>query len=131
MGAPSIKLPLISWLFIIPFNFGFVHFIKSGLNKCIYVYMCICMYILKIVRIIWLSPSWFMKCMGANVWHWGKFTLSFFFLSMIIFPIANRLIITYTWRKRGNYYSVLVQECFLWRETSTYWKFENKIFKLV
>ena len=29
MGAPSVKLPLISWLFIIPFNFGY------GLNKYI------------------------------------------------------------------------------------------------
>ena len=36
MGAPSIKLPFISQLFIISFNFGYVHIINSGLNECIY-----------------------------------------------------------------------------------------------
>ena len=35
MGAPSVKLPLISWLFTIPFNFGYVHITISGLNKYI------------------------------------------------------------------------------------------------
>ena len=33
MGAPSVKIPLISWLFMIPFNFGYVHIIGSGLNN--------------------------------------------------------------------------------------------------
>ena len=33
MGAPSVKLPLISWLFIIPFNFGYVYITISGLKK--------------------------------------------------------------------------------------------------
>ena len=36
IGAPSVKLPLISWLFMIFLNFGYVHIINSGLNKCIY-----------------------------------------------------------------------------------------------
>ena len=36
MGVPNVKLPLISWLFIKPFNFGYVHIINSGLNKCMY-----------------------------------------------------------------------------------------------
>ena len=30
------------------------------------------MYILKIVLIIWQSPSWFMKCMAVNVWYYIK-----------------------------------------------------------
>ena len=33
MGAPSVKIPLISWLFMISFNFGYVHIIGSGLNN--------------------------------------------------------------------------------------------------
>ena len=36
MGRPIVKLPLISWFFIVPFNFGYVHIINCGLNKCIY-----------------------------------------------------------------------------------------------
>ena len=36
MGGPSGKLPLISWLFIKPFNFGYVHIISSSLKKCTY-----------------------------------------------------------------------------------------------
>ena len=35
MVGPSVKLPLISWLIIIPYNFGNVHISNSGLNKCI------------------------------------------------------------------------------------------------
>ena len=34
MGSPSVKLYLISWLFIIPFNFGYIHIINSTLKKC-------------------------------------------------------------------------------------------------
>ena len=34
MGGPSVKLFLISWLFIIPYNVGYVHISYSGLNKC-------------------------------------------------------------------------------------------------
>ena len=34
MGSPSVKLYLISWLFIIPFNFGYIHIINSSLKKC-------------------------------------------------------------------------------------------------
>ena len=33
MGAPSLKLTLISWLSTIPFNSGYVHITISGLNK--------------------------------------------------------------------------------------------------
>ena len=34
MEGPNVKLPLISWLFIMPFNFlTYVHIINSGLNK--------------------------------------------------------------------------------------------------
>ena len=36
VGGTSVKLPLISWLFTITFNFGYVHIINSVLNKCIY-----------------------------------------------------------------------------------------------
>ena len=36
MDGTSVKLPLISWHFTIPFNFGYVHIINSGLNKSIY-----------------------------------------------------------------------------------------------
>ena len=36
IGDPSVKLPLISWLFFIPFNFGYVLIINNGLNKCKY-----------------------------------------------------------------------------------------------
>ena len=35
MGGPSVKLPLISWFFIIPYNFGYLHISNRGLNKCI------------------------------------------------------------------------------------------------
>ena len=52
------------------------------------------------------------------------------FVSMIICSIADHLIIRYTWRKRNKYYSVLIQKCFLWKETSTYGTFKDKIFKL-
>ena len=36
MGGTSVKLSLISWFFTIPFNFGYVNTINSGLDKCIY-----------------------------------------------------------------------------------------------
>ena len=36
MDSTSVKIPLISWLFTIPFNFGYVYIINSGLNKFIY-----------------------------------------------------------------------------------------------
>ena len=42
MSGPSVKLPLTSWLFIIPYNVGYVHISNSGLK----------MYMLKIVLII-------------------------------------------------------------------------------
>ena len=53
------KLSLKSWLFIIPSNFGshYQQWFKQ-------------MYILKTGLIIWQSPSWFMKCMAANIWYW-------------------------------------------------------------
>ena len=35
MVGPSVKLPLISWLIIIPCNFAYVHISNSDLNKCI------------------------------------------------------------------------------------------------
>ena len=52
------------------------------------------------------------------------------FLSVIICSTADNLINTSTWRKRTKYYSVLIQKCFLCKETSTYWKFKDKIFKM-
>ena len=52
-----------------------------------------------------------------------------FFVSMIISSIADHLINTSTQRKRNKYYSVLIQKCFLWNETSTYLKFKDRIFK--
>ena len=36
MDVSSARIPLISWLFITPFNLGHVFIINSGLNKCIY-----------------------------------------------------------------------------------------------
>ena len=36
MGGASIKIQLISWVFIKPFNLGYVPIINSGLKKCIY-----------------------------------------------------------------------------------------------
>ena len=30
MGGPSVKLPLISWLFIIAYNFGYAHISITG-----------------------------------------------------------------------------------------------------
>ena len=33
MGGTSVKLALISWLFTIPFNLGYVHIINSGLTS--------------------------------------------------------------------------------------------------
>ena len=35
MGGPSVKLPLISLVFIIPFKVSNLHIGISGLNKCI------------------------------------------------------------------------------------------------
>ena len=39
MGGPNVKLPLVplvSWLFIIPYKVGYVHISNSGLNKYIF-----------------------------------------------------------------------------------------------
>ena len=36
MGSPNVKLSLISWLFVIPFNFGYDHIINSSLEKGTY-----------------------------------------------------------------------------------------------
>ena len=36
MGGPIVKLSLISWILIIPFNFGYDHIINSSLKKCTY-----------------------------------------------------------------------------------------------
>ena len=36
MGGLSVKLSLIAGLFIIPFNFEYVHIISSSLRKCTY-----------------------------------------------------------------------------------------------
>ena len=33
MSVPSVKLPLISWLFIIPYNLGYSHISNSGLKN--------------------------------------------------------------------------------------------------
>ena len=32
--------------------------------------------------------------------------------------------------KKNTYSSVLIRKCFLWKETSTYWKFKDNIFDL-
>ena len=42
MDGPSVKLPLNSWLFIVPYNVGYAHISNSGLK----------MYMLKRVLII-------------------------------------------------------------------------------
>ena len=63
MGVPSVKLPLKSLLFIMPFNFG--SYYQQWYKQ---------MYILKIVMINWQSASWFMKCMATNIWYWRKYT---------------------------------------------------------
>ena len=36
MGGPSVKLSLISWFFIISFNFAYDHIINSSLKKYTY-----------------------------------------------------------------------------------------------
>ena len=36
MGGPITKLSLVTWLFIIPFNFGHDRMINSTLKKCIH-----------------------------------------------------------------------------------------------
>ena len=36
MGVQSVKLSLMSWLFIITFSFRYVHIIDSRLKKCAY-----------------------------------------------------------------------------------------------
>ena len=51
------------------------------------------------------------------------------FVSVIICLIADNRINTSTWRERNKYCSVLIQKRFLWKETSAYWKFKDKIFK--
>ena len=33
MGAPSVKLPLITSFFITPYKIGYIHISNSGLNK--------------------------------------------------------------------------------------------------
>ena len=35
MGGPSVRLTLISWIFIIPYKVFYVDISNSGLNKCI------------------------------------------------------------------------------------------------
>ena len=91
MGAPSIKLPLKSWLAIIPFNFG------SYYQKCFKH-----MYILKIVLIHEMHGCQYMILKEIRT----------IFVSMIICSIADHLTITYTSRKRNKFYSVLIQKCF-------------------
>ena len=54
MGGPSVNLPLISCLFIMSFNFGYVYILNSGFKQ---------INILKIVLISWQNCSSFM-----NVW---------------------------------------------------------------
>ena len=51
------------------------------------------------------------------------------FVSVIICLIADNRINTSTWGERNKYCSVLIQKRFLWKETSAYWKFKDKIFK--
>ena len=36
VGGPSVKLSLISWRFILPLNFDYVHIINSSLKKHTY-----------------------------------------------------------------------------------------------
>ena len=57
MGGPSVKLPLISWLFIIAYKVGYVHISNSGWTN-LYV---------KIVLITWYSSSWFIIYMAVYV----------------------------------------------------------------
>ena len=77
----------------------------------------------------WQNPSWFMKSMAVNVWYYIK-EINFVFVFVIICSVTNNLIITSTWRWRKQYYSALIQRCFLGKETPTYWKFKDKISKL-
>ena len=73
MGAPSVKLPLKTWLVIIPFNFG-SHYQQWFKH----------MYILKIVLIHEMYGSQYMILKEIRI----------IFVSMIICSIADHLIIT-------------------------------------
>ena len=84
------------------------------------------MYILKAVPIIWesLHDSW----NGCQCMILKEINIS---LSVIICSIVGNLMNISIWKKRNKHYSVLVQKCLFWKETSTYWKFKDKIFKLI
>ena len=83
------------------------------------------MYILKAVPIIWesLHDSW----NGCQCMILKEINIS---LSVIICSIVGNLMKISFWKKRSKHYSVLVQEYLFWKETSTYWKFKDKIVKL-
>ena len=101
----SVKLPLISWLFTIFFNFGYVHFISSVLKN---------VYIKNSsdnsAKYFMVREMYGCPCMIKKI--------NFIFVSVIICSVADNLIITSTWRRRNKYYSVLIQKCFEWME---YW----------
>ena len=96
IDASSVKLPLISWLFIMSFNSG-----KWSHYQ---------MYMLRIVLIIGQSPSWFMKKNGCPCIILKE--IGIISVPMIISSITDHVLNTSTLRKRNKYYSVLVPKCF-------------------
>ena len=105
MGGPSVDLCLWSFLlFIIPFNFGYVHIINSNLKKC----ENISDNLTKTFRIHEMYGCQCMILKGINI----------VLVSVIICSIVDSLINTSTLRERRQV--LLIQKWFLWKETSSY-----------
>ena len=101
MGGPSVKISLISQLFVIPFNFGYVYIISSSLKNFIRIKNSSDNYT-KSFMIHEMYGCHGMILMGINI----------ILASVIICSIVENLIITSNLRKRNNYYSELMQKLF-------------------
>ena len=100
MGGPSVKLYLISQLFVKPFNFSYVYIINSSLKNFVHIKNSSDNYT-KSFMIHEMYGCHYMILMGINI-----------LASVIIRSIVENLIIKSSLRKRNNYYSELMQKLF-------------------
>ena len=100
MSVPSVKLPLISWLFIIPYNLGYSHISNSGL-KNVYVKNSFD----NLIKFFMIHKMYGCLCIILE-------EPNIVFVSTIIFSIADYLINTSTWRERKKSY---ILQCTSWK----------------
>ena len=101
MDGPSVKLYLISQLFVKPFNFSYVYIINSSLKNFVRIKNSSENYT-KSFMIHEMYGCHCMILMGINI----------ILASVIIRSIVENLIITSSLMKRNNYYSELMQKLF-------------------